>query len=156
MSRGRGRPPHRMLREASAIAMKRGEVIPVPGGRSDAFDIIICEGHRNVFVRFRWCGQPYISAQEVLMQYRRDIARIARMPPTAVMVWEFWLRQPRGKWQFFSITHDSIVEIREDGTLRYRAVLPVPVADTAGENDSADCSEDRSDEETDFMSGEVE
>jgi len=135
MSRGRGRPPHRMRDDAAAIAARRGAVIPVPGGRSDAFDLIICEECRNIFVRFRWSGSAYISAREALSQYRCDIARMARMPLTPVMAWEFWLRTSRGTWQFFLVTHDSIVEIKENGTILYRAVLPVPVADeVSGEN----------------------
>ncbi|RPI35372.1 MAG: hypothetical protein EHM53_14065, partial [Methanoregulaceae archaeon] len=52
--RGKGRPPHRMLKEAVMIAKKRGGIIRVPGGRSDAFDIIVCEECRNVYVRLRW------------------------------------------------------------------------------------------------------
>jgi len=131
--RGRGRPPHRMLKEATAIAIKRGEVIPVPGGRSDAFDIIVCEEFRNVFIRFRWSGADYITSQEVIRQYQREIKRISRMPLTRVMAWEFWLRMSRGKWQFFLVMHDGIVEIREDGTIFYRPVQQVPAADTAGQ-----------------------
>jgi hypothetical protein len=156
MSRGRGRPPHRMFEEGAAIAAGRGSVIPVPGGRSDAFDLIICEEFRNVFVRFRWSGAQYISSREVLGQYRRDIARIARMPLTAAMAWEFWLREPRGKWQFFLVTHDSIVEIRQDGTILYRAVLPVPAADTAGEGESSGDDGDTLDGDPDSTSGKRE
>jgi hypothetical protein len=133
MSRGRGRPPHQMLDEAAEIAVKRGAVISVPGSRSDAFDLIICEEFRNVFVRFRRSGVQFVHTLEVLGQYQRDITRISRMPLTAVMAREFWLRSPRGKWQFFLITHNGIVEIRADGTILYRAVLPIPVADTVRE-----------------------
>jgi hypothetical protein len=134
MSRGRGRPPHRMLDEATAIAAKRGDVIPLPIGRGDSFDIIICEECRNVFVRFRWCGAQYISAQEVLRNYQREIKRIVRKPLTKVTAWELWLRMPRGLWQFFLITHDSVVEIRDDGKIQYRPVLPVPVSDIVEED----------------------
>jgi hypothetical protein len=42
-----------MFEEAAAIAAGRGAVIPVPGWRSDTFDLIICEEFRNVLVRFR-------------------------------------------------------------------------------------------------------
>lgn len=133
MSRGRGRPPDRMLEEATKIASKRGDVMQVPGGRSDAFDIIICEEFRNVFVRFRRSFMQYMNTLDVLREYRRDITRMVHNPLTLVMAWEFWLRFPRGKWQHFLVRHDSIVEIREDGTILYRAVLPMPVADPAAE-----------------------
>jgi hypothetical protein len=64
--RGKGRPPHRMLKKAIAIAKKRGGIIPVPGDRSDTFDMIICEESRNVFVRFRWSPTQYLSARNVI------------------------------------------------------------------------------------------
>jgi len=130
--RGKGRPPHRMLKKAIAIAKKRGGIIPVPGGRSDAFDMIICEESRDVFVRFRWSPTQYLSARDIMTRYPRDIGRIVRMPQTRVMAWEFWLLEPGDIWQFFLITHDGLIEIREDGSIYYRPVLPGPVAGSAG------------------------
>jgi len=134
MSRGRGRPPFRMLEEAEMIAKKRGAVIMVPGGRSDSFDIIICEEFRNVFARCRSSATVFVCTIEIIRNYDRDIRRILSMPLTAVMSWELWIRLPRGKWQFFLITHDRIVEIQADGTILYRPVQMIPVKDeTAGE-----------------------
>lgn len=130
--RGKGRPPHRMLKKAIVIAKKRGGVIPVPGGRSDAFDMIICEESRNVFVRFRWSPVQYLSARDIIVRYPRDIGRIVRMPLTGVMAWEFWLFEPGDIWQHFLFTHDGLVEIRKDGSIFYRPVLPVPAAESAG------------------------
>ena len=130
--RGKGRPPHRMLKKAIAIAKKRGGIIPVPGGRSDTFDMIICEESRNVFVRFRWSSTQYLSARDVMVRYPRDIGRIVRLPLTKVMAWELWLFGPGNIWQFFLVTHDGLLEIREDGSIYYRPVLPVPVAGSAG------------------------
>jgi len=129
--RGKGRPPHRMLKRAIAIAKKRGNVIPVPGGRSDAFDMIICEESRNVFVRFRWSPVLYLSARDIIVRYPRDIGRIVRMPLTGVMAWEFWLFGPGDIWQFFLFTHNGLIEIREDGSIYYRPMLPVPAAESA-------------------------
>jgi hypothetical protein len=120
-----------MMGEATAIAEKRGDVIPVPGGRSDAFDLIICEELRNVFVRFRRTSLDYFGPEDIHRAYRRDIARLVRMPLTRVMAREFWLRLPNGEWQFFLVRHDSIVEVREDGTIRNRPVQSIPVRDTA-------------------------
>lgn len=136
MSRGRGRPPHQMFKDATELAEKRGDVIPVPGGRSDSFDLIISEEFRNVFVRFRVSSLSFACTMDVIRQYQRDISRMARMPHTKVMAWELWLRLPHDRWQFFLIRADSIVEIRADGNIFYRPVLPVPVADTAGEKRS--------------------
>jgi len=130
--RGKGRPPYRMLKKAIAIAKKRGGIIQVRGGRSDAFDIIICEESRNVFVRFRWSATQYLSARDVMTRYQRDVGRIIRMPLTGVMAWEFWLFEPGNIWQHFLFTHDGLMEIREDGSIFYRPVLPMPAAHSAG------------------------
>jgi hypothetical protein len=134
--RGKGRPPHRMLMKAIAIAKKRGGVIAIPGGRSDAFDMVICEEFRNVFVRFRWSATQYLSTRDVMVRYPRDVGRIIRMPLTGVTAWEFWLFEPGDIWQFFLFTHDGLIEIREDGTICYRPVLPVPAADSSGSSPS--------------------
>lgn len=149
--RGKGRPPHRMLKEAIATAKKRGDLILVPGGRSRAFDLIICEKLRNVYVRLRWSGTPYLSTRDVIERYYSDIRRMGRLPLTAVMAWELWLREPQDLWQFFLLTHDSLVEIRDDGTIWYRPVLPVPVADEAGNSadDGGNGGRDESSPDTD-------
>ena len=130
--RGKGRPPHRMLKKAIAIGKKRGGIIPVHGGRSDTFDMIICEASRNVFVRFRWSATQYLSTRDVMTRYQRDVGRIIRMPLTGVMAWEFWLFEPGDIWQHFLLTHDGLIEIREDGSIYYRPMLPVPVAGNGG------------------------
>jgi hypothetical protein len=125
----RGRPPHKTLREAEAIALRRGAVIMVPGSRSDAFDLIICEEHRTVFVRFRRSEEPFANLLDILRKYPRDVGRIHRLPLTEVTAREFWLRLKNGKWQFFLIRHDSIVEIQVDGTDIPRVDLPVVVVE---------------------------
>ncbi|PKL65187.1 MAG: hypothetical protein CVV32_04130 [Methanomicrobiales archaeon HGW-Methanomicrobiales-3] len=121
----KGRPPHVTLRRAEAIARKRGDVIPVPGGRCDAFDLIICEEFRTVFVRVRCTLSRFTWPLEVLQQYRHDIARVCRLPLTAVVAREFWLRMPDGRWQFFLVRCDGITEIGPDGKYWPKAELPV-------------------------------
>ena len=153
MTRGRGRPPGILLDEAEDIAMKRGEVIMIPGGRSDAFDLILFEIDRNVFVRCRSPVTNIADTLDVLRRYSRDIARMARLPTRKYAAWEFWLRLPRGKWLFFLVSHDSLVEVRPDGTIRYRPVLPVPYAETAAEADFSMEPEEGQDEEGDSPSG---
>jgi hypothetical protein len=113
------------------IAAQRGQVILLPGGRSDAFDIIICEKFRTIFVRIRRTELRFTYALEVLEKYRYDIARAHRLPLTQVTAREFWLRLKDGTWQFYLITDNGIFEIREDGTYCPQATLPVPVADEA-------------------------
>lgn len=141
--RGKGRPPHRMLKKAIAIAKKRGGIIPVHGGRSDTFDMIICEDSRNVFVRFRWSATLYLSTRDVMTRYQRDVGRIIRMPLTNVMAWEFWLFEPGDIWQHFLLTRDGLIEIREDGSIYYRPMLPVPVAGNGGSSSGDRTSQER-------------
>jgi len=131
----KGRPPRVTLKEAGEIAWKRGEVIMVPGGRSDAFDLLICEEFRTVFVRVRRTETRFTWPLEVLSQYRYDIARCHRLPLTNVTAREFWLRRPDRTWQFFLVRHDGIVEIEADGMYRPRAELAVGTAEVKREED---------------------
>jgi hypothetical protein len=133
-SRQRGRPPHQALDEAQGIAARRGEVILLPGGRSDAFDLIICEKFRTIFIRIRRTDLYFSFANEVLEKYRHDIARAHRLPLTEVTAREFWLRLKNGTWQFFLIRHDGLFEIQEDGKYSPRAELPLTTPDTAYED----------------------
>jgi hypothetical protein len=125
----KGRPPHVTLQEAEIIAWRRGSVIPVPGSRSDAFDLIICEKFRVVFVRVRRTLTRFTWPLEVLAQYQYDIARVHRLPLTDITSREFWLRLPNGRWQFFLVRHDSIIEIGADGLHRPRSELPIVTAE---------------------------
>lgn len=74
-----------MLREAVPNAKKRDGIIRVPGGRSDAFDMIVCEEFRNLYVRLRLSGSRYLSSRDVPQRDHCDIGRMVRLPQTAVM-----------------------------------------------------------------------
>jgi hypothetical protein len=65
------------------------------------------------------------------------------MPLTGIMAWEFWLFEPADIWQFFLFTHDGLMEIREDGSIFYRPVLPVPAAESAGSSPGNRTSQER-------------
>lgn len=136
MNGRRGRPPLQALAEAQAIAGRRGEIIFLPGGRSDAFDLIICEKFRTVFVRVRRTDLSFTYGLEVLEKYRYDIARVHRLPQTTVTAREFWLRRKDGAWQFWLVGSDGLYEIREDGMYFERARLPVEVKEEAGGGDT--------------------
>jgi hypothetical protein len=128
-NRQRGRPPLQALAEALVIAERRGGVIVLPGGRSDSFDLIICEKFRTVFVRIRRTDLYFMDADMVLRKYYHDIARVHRLPLTEVTAREFWLRLRNGTWEFFLIRHDGLFEIGADGRYYPRAELPVWVPD---------------------------
>jgi hypothetical protein len=125
----RGPRPLKALMEAEQIAFRRGAVQMIPPGRTHPFDLIIFEEHRTIFVRVKRSVTHFTDPLEVLYQYRREIGLLHRVPLTAISAREFWVRTPRGKWQFFLIRHDSVVEVQRDGTHIPRAILPVIIPD---------------------------
>lgn len=129
----RGRPPKIGLKEAEVIASRRGDVVLVPGNRSDAFDLILFEPFRTVFVKVKRAVTQVSYPLEILHRYQRELAHLHRIPLTVVTAREFWLRTPRGKWQFFLVRHDSLVEIRADGTYAPPADLPIVVPSDGNE-----------------------
>jgi hypothetical protein len=130
----RGRRPLTALIEAEKIALERGAVHLTSCGRTNPFDLIIFEEHRNVFVRVKRAVTNFTNPLEVLYQYRRDVGLLHRVPLTAVTARELWVRTPRGNWQFFLIRHDSIVEIQRDGTVIPHLVLPVIITEPIGQD----------------------
>ena len=132
----RGRRPLIALIEAEQIALKRGAVQPAPGKREVAFDLIIFEETRTVLVKVKRSVTHFTNPLEILYQYQGEIARLHQVPLTLVTAREFWIRSPRGKWQFFLIRHDSVIEIQADGTHISRAALPVIIPGPAQENAS--------------------
>jgi hypothetical protein len=113
----RGRKPLIALDEAEAIGRKRGRVLPSPGKREDYFDLVLSTEQVTVFVRVKRSITHSSDPGEILATYRREIIRLLKVPLTAVIARELWVRSPRGSWQFFRIAADRIVEIRNDGSI---------------------------------------
>ena len=111
----RGRRPINAIDEAVEIAARRGSVEQVNGKRACAFDLIIIGPDRNVFVKVRRSRAPFTYALEVMNRYQREIASLHQVPLTSWTAREFWVRSPKGTWQFFLIKQDSVLEIRADG-----------------------------------------
>jgi hypothetical protein len=134
----RGCKPLKALIEAEQIALERGAVHLTPCGRTNPFDLIIFEEHRNVFVRVKRSAAHFTDPLEILYQYRRDAGRLHRIPLTAVTARELWVRTPRGKWQFFLIRHDSIFEVQRDRTIIPYVVLPINILEHVVQDTSLD------------------
>jgi hypothetical protein len=128
----RGRRPRNAIDEAVEIAGRRGSVEQVTGKRGRAFDFIILELYRNVFVKVKRSQTSFTYALEILHCYQREIASLHRVALTSVTAREFWVRSPNGTWQFFLIRHDSVMEIRADGMYIPRESLPVRTVDLSG------------------------
>jgi len=134
----RGCRPLKALIEAEQIALERGAVHLTPCGRTNPFDLIIFEEHRNVFVRVKRSVSYFTDPFEILYQYRRDAGRLHRVPLTAVTARELWVRTPRGKWQFFLIRHDSVLEVQRDGTVIPHVALPIIITENVVQDTSLD------------------
>ena len=128
----RGRRPRNAIDEAVEIAGRRGSVEQVTGKRGSAFDFIIIEPYRNVFVKVKRSQTSFTYALEILHRYQREIASLHRVALTSVTAREFWVRSPDGTWQFFLIRHDSVLEIRADGMYIPCESLPVKTVDLSG------------------------
>jgi len=128
----RGRRPCNAIDEAVEIAGRRGSVEQVTGKRGRAFDFIIIEPYRIVFVKVKRSQTSFTYAPDVLHRYQREIASLHRVALTSVTAREFWVRSPNGTWQFFLIRHDSVMEIRADGMYIPRESLPVRTGDLSG------------------------
>lgn len=134
----RGRRPINALKEAVEIAGRRGSVEQVSGKRSCAFDFIIIETDRIVFVKIKRSQTSFTYPLEVLHQYQREVASLHRVPLTTVTAREFWVRSPHRAWQFFLVRHDSVLEIRADGMYIPHEALPVKTADPGSPSDDGE------------------
>ncbi|MCK9591666.1 MAG: hypothetical protein M0Q91_06630 [Methanoregula sp.] len=131
-----GSRPLKALIEAEQIALERGAVHLTPGGRTNPFDLIIFEEHRVVFVRVKRSVSHFTNPFEILYQYRRDAGRLHRVPLTAVTARELWVRTPRGKWQFFLVRHDAVLEVQRDGTVITHVALLISITEPAVQDTS--------------------
>jgi hypothetical protein len=136
----RGRRPVNAIDEAVEIAGRRGTVEQVTGKRGGAFDFIIIEPYRNVFVKVKRSQTSFTYSLEILHCYQREIACLHRVALTSITAREFWIRSPNGTWQFFLVRYDSVLEIRADGLYIPRESLPVTTVDLS--DTSADSTDD--------------
>jgi len=135
----RGPPPGVGLKEARALANRQGKFCQNTTGRGILYDFAIYLAFVTIHVRVRRTRMISITPAEVLFAYERDIARIRRVPATAVSLRELWVRTSLGTWQFFLVLDDRIVEIpaeampenadngrhlREDAPLPDRSTFP--------------------------------
>ena len=136
----RGKRPAKALTEAVGIAGKRGCVEVVFGRRGRAFDFLIIEQFRVVFVKVKRSQTAFTYPQEALFKYEREIASLHRVALTRATAREFWIRSPAGRWQFFLIRHDSITEIQASGMYIPREMHPLEAADLSEGAADAGCN----------------
>jgi hypothetical protein len=141
----RGRRPLNALDEAVKIAEERGCVEQVSGRRNNAFDFIIIEEFRTVFVKVKRSQTSFTYPMEILYKYQREVACLHRVALTRATAREFWCRAPDGSWQFFLVRHDSVVEVRANGMFIPHESVPIETVDLSGAPaDGTDSSSDPS------------
>jgi len=112
----RGPQPLLALQEAHAIGSKRGTVMDPSSTRDPRADLTIFCPHAIFFVTIKRTRSHIRDIQDITAHYRREIAQLRRIPRTAVVYCELWVRSQRGSWLFYRVNPDAIVEIRSDGT----------------------------------------
>ncbi len=138
----RGRRPLLALKEAYDIALKRGQIMEIYSDRSDHFHFILFTGNLTTFVKIKRTRAKTSDTAGILHEYQREIRHISRIPLTPVTSCEFWVRSPKGIWQFFRVEKKLVTEIQPDGSgLPGTGLLPgipaTPVfgVDPAGDSD---------------------
>lgn len=107
----RGRPPGQALREAKTIAKRQGKLCENTTGRGILYDFAIHLALVLIYVRIKRIRREARTIEEIIEACASDIARLRRIPPTAGLVRELWVRTPKGTWRFFAILDDRITEI---------------------------------------------
>ena len=107
----RGRPPDQALKEAKAIARRQGKLCENTRGRGLLYDFAIHLAFLTIYIQVRRMKTAAETADDILSVCARDIARIRRVPATAVLIRELWARSPAGAWRYFLVLDDLLVEI---------------------------------------------
>lgn len=127
------------LKEAKALACRQGKFCQNTKGRGILYDFAVYLAFVTIHVRVRRTRMIAITPAEVLHAYERDIARLRRIPATAVSLRELWVRTSSCIWHYFLVLEDQIIEIpaaampedsggprhlREEALLPDRSLLP--------------------------------
>jgi len=113
----RGRRPLLALKEAYDTATKRGQVMEIYSNRCDHFHFILFTGGLTTFIKIKRTRAKTSDTAGILHDYQREIRHLSRVPQTPVSAREFWVRSPKGSWQFFRVEKDLVTEIQPDGSV---------------------------------------
>jgi len=115
----RGPQPLLALQEARALGSTRGIVgdIPYAYAHDDGADFIIFCAHLVIFVKIKRTRIHISDIRDIIAHYSREITHLRRIPHTAVVNCELWVRSQRGSWLYYRVCPDTIVEIHSDGTV---------------------------------------
>jgi hypothetical protein len=138
----RGRQPLRALEEAYVLAKKRGQIMECPE-KPDRYHFVLFTDDCTIFIRIQRTCSKESDPPGVLQDYRREIRQLAKVPLTPVSAREFWVRSPKGSWQYFLIEKETVKELDAGGSLlpvterqSSGQKSPAPVQTRSGESDS--------------------
>jgi hypothetical protein len=126
----RGRKPLVALGEAYGIAQKRGQVMEIASDRGDYFHFILFTGKIVTFIKIKRTLAKTSDPAGILREYQREIRHLSKVPLTPVSAREFWVRSPKGHWQFFHVGNDDVTEIAPDGQVPPGTGLPLEIPET--------------------------
>ena len=115
----RGPQPFLALQEARVLGSTRGIVgDSLPAYAHDyGVDLIIFCAHAVIFVKIKRTRVHIRDIRDITAHYSREITHLRRIPRTAVVYCELWMRSQRGNWLYYRVCPDTIVEIYSDGTI---------------------------------------
>ena len=107
-----GRPPYEALKEAKAIARRQGDLCENTRARGILYDFAIHLALAIIDVRIKRIRLKELkSMEDVLRLCARDIAKLRKIPQSVGLLRELWVRESTGRWRFFLVHNDRIVEI---------------------------------------------
>ena len=112
----RGPQPLLALREAYDLGSTRGTVMDPSSPRDTRADLTVFCAHAVIFVKIKRTRSHIRDIQDITAQYCREITHLRRIPLSDVVYRELWVRSQRGSWLFYRICHDTVIEIRSNGT----------------------------------------
>jgi hypothetical protein len=111
----RGRPPRQTIQEAMAIAKCLGKVVEGSPMKKAPADLTIFCKTVTIYVNIRRSRSRICGIFEIADKYMNDLLRLRAIPLTPVVLHELWVRLPNGRWQYFRIAKDGILEIHNSG-----------------------------------------
>jgi hypothetical protein len=113
----RGPPSRRALAEAIPVAHQRGTIQITGHGQENLFDLTIVSAIPVAFIRVAYCAQIYAQIEEHAMVFQEKLIRLRQITGHEAVSRELWLRSRHGRWRFFRLMDDYLVELGRDGKL---------------------------------------
>jgi hypothetical protein len=105
----------RTLAEAIPIARQRGTIQMNGRGPENLFDFTIVSPLPIAFVRVSYCAQIFAPAGDLSGEFNDELSRLRMIVRHDSVSRELWVRSRQGKWRFFRLAANHLVELGRDG-----------------------------------------